>query len=50
VIVEVDENGDEFKRPALDWADYFHKNPKATEMTRGEKVVSEFWVRYLCSI
>ena len=50
VIVEVDENGDEFKRPALDWADYFHKNPKATKMTRGEKVVSEFWVRYLCSI
>jgi len=50
VIVEVDENGDEFKRPALDWADYFHKNPKATEMTRGQKVVSEFWVRYLCSI
>jgi len=28
--VEVDENGDEFKRPALDWSDYFHKNPEAT--------------------
>ena len=48
-IVEVDENGDEFKRPALDWSDYFHKNPEATGMTRGEKVVSEFWVRYVQS-
>jgi hypothetical protein len=45
VIVEVDDNGDEFKCPALDWADYFHKNPGAKEMTKGENVVSEFWVR-----
>jgi hypothetical protein len=43
--MEVDENADEFKRPALDWADYFHKNPGAMGMTRGEKVVSEIWVR-----
>jgi hypothetical protein len=49
VIVEVDDNGEEFKRPALDWADYFHKNPGAKGMKRGENVVSEFWVRYLCS-
>jgi hypothetical protein len=50
VIVEVDENGDEFKRAALEWADYFHKNLEATGMTRAQKVVSEFWVRYLYSI
>jgi len=48
VIVEVDEYGDDFKRPALDWADYFHKNPGTKGMTRGENVVSKFWVR--CSI
>jgi hypothetical protein len=55
VIVEVDENGDELKRPALDWSDYFHRNPQSETnssaqsegMTRGEMVVSEFWVSYL---
>jgi hypothetical protein len=49
VIVEVDENGDEFKRPTFNWADYFHKNPGAKGMTKGENMVSEFWVRYLRS-
>jgi adenosine deaminase len=45
VIVEVDDNGDEFKHPAVDWANYFHKNHGNKGMTRGENVVSEFWVR-----
>jgi hypothetical protein len=37
VIVEVDKNGDEFKCLALNWADYFHKNPGAKGTTRGGK-------------
>jgi hypothetical protein len=42
VIVEVDKNGDEFKCLALNWVDYFHKNPGAKGTTRGENMVSEF--------